>query len=425
MANTQTQFHPDQSSLITYLQHPQPNNNFVPQPSFNANYMQQPMQNPEDILDPTTVIDMTLVLMAKEFTLNDTTPINNNQKSSSNPSNMQIAQPGMNIDQDRQMLMVENNVGNPFRSNAVQNVRNQVFQNVVQYPGVQNVGNHNGLSVDLGIANQYGIGNFVTARAEANGNGINGNQIRCYNCQGIAQKEEAGIQLTYEEFDFMAAAGACEEIERANTNYNLENNLQQASTSNTQSDKALVYDSDGSAENDSNVIFVISSVEQGGGTVEQHSATVKETRAYHESLFHNLATEVEKVNSVNRKMKETNAELTTEFARYKNQEKCFEISQEKYDKLERCYQKSVYQEQFQIEKEADESLAKHKALELEIERLLRAIANQDIMSIVQCNSVVDTSNLQTELECTKERFENCIIKKENEYAKLWNDWYKK
>ncbi|GJX62484.1 hypothetical protein Tco_0295384 [Tanacetum coccineum] len=35
------------------------------------------------------------------------------------------------------------------------------------------------------------------------------------------------------------------------------------------------------------------------------------------------------------------------------------------------------------------------------------------------------SNLQTELERTKERFENCIIKKENNYAKLWNDWYKK
>nr|GFB63223.1 hypothetical protein [Tanacetum cinerariifolium] len=25
----------------------------------------------------------------------------------------------------------------------------------------------------------------------------------------------------------------------------------------------------------------------------------------------------------------------------------------------------------------------------------------------------------------KERFENCVIKKEKEYAKLWNDWYKK
>ncbi|GJU84193.1 hypothetical protein Tco_1291739 [Tanacetum coccineum] len=75
-----------------------------------------------------------------------------------------------------------------------------------------------------------------------------------------------------------------------------------------------------------------------------------------------------------------------------------------------------------LTKEAGESLVKHKALELEIERLLRAVVSQDIMSIVQTNSVVDTSNLQTKLERMKERFENCIIKKENEYAKLWNDW---
>ncbi|GJW39516.1 retrovirus-related pol polyprotein from transposon TNT 1-94 [Tanacetum coccineum] len=78
-----------------------------------------------------------------------------------------------------------------------------------------------------------------------------------------------------------------------------------------------------------------------------------------------------------------------------------------------------------LAKEADESLAKHKTLELEIERLLRAVVSQDIMSIVQNPSVVDSSNLQTELDRTKDRLENCIIKKENEYAKLWNDWYKK
>ncbi|GJT94811.1 retrovirus-related pol polyprotein from transposon TNT 1-94 [Tanacetum coccineum] len=177
----------------------------------------------------------------------------------------------------------------------------------------------------------------------------------------------------------------------------------------------------------------VSSVEQGGGTVEQHSVTVEETRAYHESLFHNLPAEVKKVNTFNRKMKETNAELTTKLARYKNQEKCFEISQEKYDKLERCYQQSVYQEHCLTKKinalllssEVDESLSKHKALEWEIKRLLRAVVSQDIMSIVQNNSVVDTSNLQTKLERMKERFENYIIKKENEYAKLRNDWYKK
>nr|GFC30293.1 hypothetical protein [Tanacetum cinerariifolium] len=75
--------------------------------------------------------------------------------------------------------------------------------------------------------------------------------------------------------------------------------------------------------------------------------------------------------------------------------------------------------------EADASLAKHKALELEIERLLKAVVSQDIIIIEQNESVVDTSDLQTELEHTKERFENDIIKKETEYAKLWNDWYKK
>nr|GEX18408.1 hypothetical protein [Tanacetum cinerariifolium] len=227
----------------------------------------------------------------------------------------------MNMDQDRQMLMVDDNVRNRFRPNAVQNAGNQVVQNAVQNPGVQNVENYNRLNVDPGIANQYGIGNVVTARAEAN------EQMQ------ISQKEEARIQVAFKEFNFMAAAGACEETERANANCTLENNLQQASTFGTQSDKAPVYDSDGSAENDSNVISAVSNVEQGGGTVEQHSKTVEETHAYHESLFHNLASEVEKVNSVNRKLRETNADLTTELARYKNQEKCFEISQEKYDKL--------------------------------------------------------------------------------------------
>ncbi|GJY80817.1 hypothetical protein Tco_0493568 [Tanacetum coccineum] len=48
-----------------------------------------------------------------------------------------------------------------------------------------------------------------------------------------------------------------------------------------------------------------------------------------------------------------------------------------------------------LAKEADESLAKHKTLELEIERLLRAVVSQDIMSIVQNPSVVDSSNLPT------------------------------
>nr|GFC32221.1 hypothetical protein [Tanacetum cinerariifolium] len=78
-----------------------------------------------------------------------------------------------------------------------------------------------------------------------------------------------------------------------------------------------------------------------------------------------------------------------------------------------------------LAKEADSSLAKHKILELDIERLLKAVVGQDIIYVVQNASVVDTSDLQTELERTKERFEKCIIKKKIEFAKLWNDWYKK
>nr|GFA61775.1 hypothetical protein [Tanacetum cinerariifolium] len=75
--------------------------------------------------------------------------------------------------------------------------------------------------------------------------------------------------------------------------------------------------------------------------------------------------------------------------------------------------------------EADESLDKQKYLELEIERLLKASVSHDIMSIVQ-NSLVDVpSDLRTELDRTKEKLELCIIKKEKEYAVLWNNWYTK
>ncbi|GJW23344.1 integrase, catalytic region, zinc finger, CCHC-type containing protein [Tanacetum coccineum] len=179
-------FHPDLPSSSTYIQQPLPNNNYNPQPLFNKNYMLQLMPNPKDITDPTTAMNMELVLMAKAFKLNYSTPTNNNQRISSNPRNRQIAQSGMNLGQDNQMQMY---------------VRNQ-----------------NGLIVVPGIANQIGNGNVVAARVEGNAVGNNGNQIRCYNCRGlghlaknctvrprrrdaaylqtqllIAQKEEAGI----------------------------------------------------------------------------------------------------------------------------------------------------------------------------------------------------------------------------------------
>ncbi|GJX95023.1 hypothetical protein Tco_0349609 [Tanacetum coccineum] len=363
----------------------------------------------------------------------------------------------------------------------------------------------------------------------------------------------------------MVVAADLNEIEGVNANCILMANLQPTSTSGTQTDKAPVYDSDGSAElHDydncyNNEIFNMFTqedrVEHDGGTVEQHPAIVEETHTYFESLYNNLAIEVEKVNTVNRKLRETNADLTIELARYKNQEKCFEISQEKYDKLESSgkqitnlneeisnlnnqlskeksnvsslqeekkrlksdfkiredgfldkqiqlenkikeldnilvktgqliqtmhmlspkpdsfyhteqkmalgyqnpfnlkqaqqKQQSLYNGKVLLEKhdppvvhdsketlqlaqekaakfvqdfkylakEADESLAKHKALELEIERLLRAAVSQDIMSIVQNPTVVETSDLQTKLE-------QCKYDKIS-YDKAYNDMQQK
>ncbi|GKC35184.1 gag-pol polyprotein [Tanacetum coccineum] len=287
MANTQTSFHPDQSSHVTYIQHPQPNNNFVQQPSFNMNYMPQPMQNPEDSSDPTTAMNTALALLAKAFKIN-TIPTNNNQRSSLIPRNSQIAQSGMNTSQDIKMQMVDDNVGNQYRN-----------------------------------------GDGVTTPTEGNGNGINGNPIRCYNCRGeghyasnctvkpkkqdaaylqqqlqIAQEEEAGIQSTQEECEFMAA-DAYEETERVKVNCTSEDTLQQASTSGTQSDNAPVYDSDGSTE---------------------------------------------------------------------------------VPKDENCY-------------------------------------DHDIFNVL--THEVQYTDLQTELDRTKEKLENCIIKKEKEYVVLWNNWYTK
>nr|GFA54806.1 hypothetical protein [Tanacetum cinerariifolium] len=112
----------------------------------------------------------------------------------------------------------------------------------------------------------------------------------------------------------MAATAHLDEIKEVNANCILMANLQQALTSGIQTDKAPVYDSDGSAkvhsyedcydneifnmfiqegqytellepipephqvpQNDNNVISEVSSIEHSGGTVEQHAANVEET----------------------------------------------------------------------------------------------------------------------------------------------------
>nr|GEZ41898.1 hypothetical protein [Tanacetum cinerariifolium] len=155
---------------------------------------------------PTTVMNMALALMAKAFKLNYSSPTNNNQRISSNPRNRQITQSGINMGQDRQMQMVRVNGGNQFRQYAGQNVRNLTGYNDV-------------------------IRNRVIQNPVQN-----------------PRKEEAGIQLQAEEYDLMAASADLDEIEEVNANCILMANLQQASTSGTQTESAHVYDTDRSAE---------------------------------------------------------------------------------------------------------------------------------------------------------------------------------
>nr|GEY80180.1 retrovirus-related Pol polyprotein from transposon TNT 1-94 [Tanacetum cinerariifolium] len=437
------------------------------QPSFNQNYIQQPMPNPEDITDPTTAMNMALSLIAKAFKLNYSTPTNNNQMISSNPRNRQIAQPHINMGQDRQMQMVGGNGENQFRQyagqnvrnlngySAVQNVRNQVAQN----PRVQNVRNQNGLIGVLGNANLNGNSNLVVVHAEGNAAGHNGNPLRCYNCRGIAHFSRnctAGIQLQAEEFDLMADAVDLDEIEEVNAKYILMANLQQASTSGTQTDKAPVYDSDGSAEvhdyenyddneifnmftqeeqytellepipephqvphNDHNVISESSRSKNKGAKVDEHhrNLLLSKNTKHMSSTCNNIKLDSDNVIS------KVVCAMCKQCLISINHDVCLRkyVNGKNSDGKKQKANVSIKEKQKKHQPKVKKP-KKHKALELEIKRLLRAVVSQDIMSVVQKEYVVDTSNLQTELECMKERFENCIIKKENEYAKLLNDW---
>nr|GEU94455.1 uncharacterized mitochondrial protein AtMg00810-like [Tanacetum cinerariifolium] len=187
------------------------------QSSFNQNYLQQPMTNPEDITDPTTAMNMVLALMAKAFKLNYSTPINNNQRISSNPRNRQIAQPGMNMGQDRQIQMVG-----------------------------ECCSESKGLECSKSESDwEWGVGHYARncmLRPRRRDAAYLQTQLL------IAQKEEAEIQLQAEEYDLMVAVADLDEIKKVNANCILMANLQQALASGTQTDSAPVYDTDESAE---------------------------------------------------------------------------------------------------------------------------------------------------------------------------------
>nr|GFA43634.1 hypothetical protein [Tanacetum cinerariifolium] len=223
------------------------------QPSFNQNYMQQLMPNPKDITDHTTAMNMTLDLMAKAFKLSYSTPTNNNQRISSNPRYRQIAQPRINMGQDRQMQMVG-----------------------VQNPRTQNVGNQNGLIAVPGNVNQNPNrnGHFArncTVKPRRKDAAYLQTQLL------IAQKEEAGIQLQAEEFDLMAAAAVLDEIEEVIQTEQLTELLEH------------IPEPHQVPQNENNVISEVSSVEQSEGTVEKYPTNVEETRDLYDSLYNNLA----------------------------------------------------------------------------------------------------------------------------------------
>nr|GEX94468.1 hypothetical protein [Tanacetum cinerariifolium] len=180
-------------------------------------------------LHPTTAMNMALVLMAKAFKLNYSTPTNNNHRISLNPRNRQIAQPSINLDQDRQMKMVGGHGG--ISLNSILGRMLEIRMGIMQYRMSRirlfimqfRIHVFRMLEIKigllLGIANQnvsqIRNGNVVAVRAKGNENGNNGD---------------------------------LDEIKEVNANCILMAKLQQASTSGTQTDNALVYDSNGSAE---------------------------------------------------------------------------------------------------------------------------------------------------------------------------------
>ncbi|GJW18067.1 hypothetical protein Tco_0025503 [Tanacetum coccineum] len=190
-------------------------------------------------------------------------------------------------------------VGNHNGYNAVQNVRNQGFA-IQMWKSEWRMEN---------VCKQHGM------IRGGNGNGNNGNSDKVVTtAQDWVIYSHDTTHSDQGERMCLSQIQDIDEIKEVNANCILMANLQQASTSGTQTDKAIVYDSGETVEshytvqqNNSNVISMESSVEHTGEIVEQHPATVKEIHAYFESLYNNLAIEVEKVNMVNHKMRETNA----------------------------------------------------------------------------------------------------------------------
>ncbi|GKA14804.1 hypothetical protein Tco_0694450, partial [Tanacetum coccineum] len=152
----------------------------------------------------------------------------------------------------------------------------------IQNPGIQNVGNENALIVVLRIDNQNPNrnGNVVAARAEGN---VNRNNVDL------------------------------DDIEKVNANCILMANLQQALTSGTQTDKAPVYDSDGSVE-----------------SVCQEQCLTKKINALHLSFGKQITTLNEEITKLNNQLSKEKSTVSSLQEEKKKSKSDFKIREDEF-----------------------------------------------------------------------------------------------
>nr|GFA03939.1 hypothetical protein [Tanacetum cinerariifolium] len=281
-----------------------------------------------------------------------------------------------------------------------------------------------------------GTGNIVAARAE--GTGIK-NQAMCYNYRGlghiarnctarprrrdvaylqtqllIAQKEEAGIQLQAEEFEFMAAADGSAEVHLNDNCY--DNEIFNMFTQEEQYMDLLepIPEPQLVPQNDNHVTYVTPSMVQSGRKhlnmlkrIVKMRFLKKEIKpANYAKINHLSGVFVPQTTKSKEELFLSNiSNMVTVSKTISIQNK--DLSDDTTPSVARKF----------LNEEADESLDKQKSLELETERLLKASVSHDIMSIVQNGFVDAPSDLRTELDHC--RYEKIF------YNKAYNDMQQK
>nr|GEU51721.1 hypothetical protein [Tanacetum cinerariifolium] len=216
----------------------------------------------------------------------------------------------------------------------------------IQYVGNQIVGYNARKNGNQIFGNAQGI--VAAPLIGNNGNVQNVNLIMCYKCRGVGyyarnctkknmvrdsnyyperlmlfQQEEAGIELTTEQHDFLAYAFDKEQDNgEVNTNYIFMTKLQPKMT-------LLLF----VTQMDSlcNIMAETPDVDFSGGKHKQRVVNHEKTNAYFESLLNNFKVELDRHVMVNQETKAENERLTTELAQYKGQQTFFEYIKQKYN----------------------------------------------------------------------------------------------